>query len=127
MTGLPVLGPICHPLAATNKSLAWNNKSPDGAKRLTPVGRSGKNREKSGIVLTTALVIAAIVPATAAQTRAKSQPQSKEALYVKCSNEIGRKYGQPGIQYSNGPKYRVIPNTHLTVIDQCVASGGRVD
>jgi hypothetical protein len=79
------------------------------------------------LVLTTALVIAAIVPATAAQTRAKSQPQSKEALYVKCSIEIGRKYGQPGIQYSNGPKVRVIPNTHLTLIDQCVASGGRVD
>jgi hypothetical protein len=96
---------------------------------MAPVGRSGKNREKSGmkrLVLTTALVIAAIVPATAAQTRAKSQPQSREVLYLQCSREMGQKYGQPGIQYGK-PNYRIIPYTHWTVIDQCVANGGRLN
>jgi hypothetical protein len=79
------------------------------------------------LVLTTALVIAAIVPATAAQTRAKSQPPSREALYLQCSREMAQKYGQPGIMYGTKPNYRIIPNTHLTVIDQCVANGGRLN
>src|SRR5215831_16870624 len=35
-----------------------------------------------------------VAPA-AAQTQTKAQPQSKEALYVKCRNAIFRKYGSP--------------------------------
>ena len=65
-----------------------------------------------------------VAPA-AAQTQTKAQPQSKEALYVKCRNEIFRKYGQPGVQYSHGPRYRVLPYTADSWIDKCVASGGR--
>jgi hypothetical protein len=79
------------------------------------------------LVLTTALVIAAIVPATAAQTGAKSQPQSREVLYLQCSREMAQKYGQPGIIYGTKPNYRIIPYTHGTVIDQCVANGGRLN
>jgi hypothetical protein len=89
-----------------------------------------KTGEKSGMKrlgLTIALVIAAIVPATAAQTRAKSQPQSREVLYLQCSREMAQKYGQPGAQYGTKPNYRIIPYTHWTVIDQCVANGGRLN
>jgi hypothetical protein len=67
-----------------------------------------------------------VAPA-AAQTKTKAQPQSKEALYLKCRDTIFRKYGQPGVQYSHGPRYRVLPITSLTQVDQCVANGGRVD
>lgn len=67
-----------------------------------------------------------VAPA-AAQTQTKAQPQSREALYVKCRNEIFRKYGQPGVQYNFGPRYRVLPYTAVSQIDQCVTSGGRAD
>jgi hypothetical protein len=65
-----------------------------------------------------------VAPA-AAQTQPKSQAQSREALYVKCRNEIFRKHGQPGVQYNFGPRYRVLPYTADSWIDKCVASGGR--
>ena len=65
-----------------------------------------------------------VAPA-AEQTKAKERPQSREALYVKCRNEIFRKHGQPGVQYSHGPRYRVLPYTADSWIDKCVASGGR--
>jgi hypothetical protein len=61
----------------------------------------------------------------AAQPRTKAQPQSREALYVKCGNEIFRKHGQPGVQYNFGPRYRALPYTADSWIDKCVASGGR--
>jgi hypothetical protein len=67
-----------------------------------------------------------VVPA-AAQTQTKAQPQSKEALYLKCRDTIFRKYGQPGVQYNFGPRYRVLPYTAGSWIDHCVANGGRVD
>ena len=35
--------------------------------------------------------------------------------------------GLPGIQYGTKPNYPIIPYTHWTVIDQCVANGGRLD
>ena len=70
---------------------------------------------------------APVVGPAAAQTQTKAQPQSKEALYVKCRNAIFRKYGQPGVQYNHGPRYRVLPYTSVSQIDQCVANGGRVD
>jgi hypothetical protein len=70
---------------------------------------------------------APVVGRAAAQTQTKAQPQSREALYVKCRNEIFRKYGQPGVQYNFGPRYRVLPYTSGSRIDQCVANGGRVD
>jgi hypothetical protein len=60
------------------------------------------------------------------QTQTKSQTQSKEALYVKCREEIFRKYGQPGVQYG----FRGTASSHIHPaprIDQCVANGGRVD
>jgi len=65
-----------------------------------------------------------LIGEAAAQTQPKSQAQSREALYVKCRSEIFRKYGQPGLQYRYGPKYRVLPYTVGSLIDQCVASGG---
>ena len=65
--------------------------------------------------------------ATRAKSQPQSQPQSKEALYVKCRNAIFRKYGQPGVQYNHGPRYRVLPYTSVSQIDQCVANGGRAD
>src|SRR5262249_56720773 len=68
-----------------------------------------------------------VVAPAAAQTPAKAQPQSKEALYLKCRNAIFRKYGQPGVQYNHGPRYRVLPYTSVSQIDQCVANGGRAD
>jgi hypothetical protein len=71
---------------------------------------------------TTALAQRAAQP----QSRA-AQPQSREALYMKCSREMAQKYGQPGIQYGTKSNYRIIPNTHFTVIDQCVANGGRLN
>ena len=58
---------------------------------------------------------------------AKAQPQSREALYLKCRNAIFRKYGQSGAIYSVGPRYLVLPYTSGSRIDQCVANGGRVD
>jgi hypothetical protein len=63
----------------------------------------------------------------AAQTQTKAQPQSREALYLKCRNAIFRKYGQSGAIYSVGPRYLVLPYTSGNRIDQCVANGGRVD
>jgi hypothetical protein len=63
----------------------------------------------------------------AAQTQTKAQPQSREALYLKCRNVIFRKYGQSGAVYSVGSKYLVLPYTSGSRIDQCVANGGRVD
>jgi hypothetical protein len=68
-----------------------------------------------------------LIGQAAAQTQPKSQAQPREALYLKCRSEIFRKYGQPGIQYSYGPKYRVLPYTAGSLIDQCVANGGRVN
>jgi hypothetical protein len=73
-----------------------------------------------------AVVAIALSPTTALAQRA-AQPQSREALYMKCSREIAQKYGQPGIQYGTKSNYRIIPHTHLTLIDQCVANGGRVN
>jgi hypothetical protein len=67
-----------------------------------------------------------VAPA-AAQTQTKAQPQSKEALYLKCRDTIFRKYGQPGVQYNFGPRYRMLPYTAGSWIDHCVANGGRVD
>jgi hypothetical protein len=63
----------------------------------------------------------------AAQTQTKAQPQSREALYLKCRNAIFRKYGQSGAVYSIGSKYLVLPYTSGSRIDQCVANGGCVD
>jgi hypothetical protein len=63
----------------------------------------------------------------AAQTQTKAQPQSREALYLKCRKAIFRKYGQSGAVYSVGPRYLVLPYTSGSRIDQCVANGGRVD
>jgi hypothetical protein len=63
----------------------------------------------------------------AAQTQTQAQPQSREALYLKCRNAIFRKYGQSGAVYSIGSKYLVLPYTSGSRIDQCVANGGRVD
>jgi hypothetical protein len=63
----------------------------------------------------------------AAQTQTKAQPQSREALYLKCRKAIFRKYGQSGAVYSVGPRYLVLPYTSGSQIDQCVANGGRVD
>jgi hypothetical protein len=63
----------------------------------------------------------------AAQTQTKAQPQTREALYLKCRNAIFRKYGQSGAVYSIGSKYLVLPYTSGSRIDQCVANGGRVD
>ena len=63
----------------------------------------------------------------AAQTQTKAQPQSREALYLKCRNAIFRKYGQSGAVYSVGPRYLVLPYTSGSRIDQCVANGGRVN
>jgi hypothetical protein len=70
--------------------------------------------------------ISVVAPA-AAQTQTKAQPQSREALYLKCRNAIFRKYGQSGAVYSVGPRYLVLPYTSGNRIDQCVANGGRVD
>ena len=67
-----------------------------------------------------------VAPATA-QTQTKAQPQSREALYLKCRKAIFRKYGQSGAVYSVGPRYLVLPYTSGSRIDQCVANGGRVD
>jgi len=64
-----------------------------------------------------------VAPATA-QTKAKEQPQSREALYLKCRKAIFRKHGQPGVQYNAGPRYLVLPYTVDSWIDKCVASGG---
>jgi hypothetical protein len=81
-------------------------------------------------LLSLAVIAIALSTTAALAQRAvppRSPPLSKEALYIQCRNEIGRKYGQPGVQYSNGPKYRVFNYTFITLIDQCVASGGRVN
>ena len=70
---------------------------------------------------------APVVGPAAAQTQTKAQPQSREALYLKCRKAIFRKYGQSGAVYSVGPRYLVLPYTSGSRIDQCVANGGRVD
>jgi hypothetical protein len=75
------------------------------------------------LVLLSSVAQTPFVAPAAAQT--KAQPQSKEALYVKCRNAIFRKYGQPGVQYNHGPRYLVLPYTSVSQIDQCVANGGR--
>jgi len=73
-------------------------------------------------------ILAAIASsATAALAQTKPQPQSREALYLKCSREMAQKYGQPGIMYGTKPNYRIIPYSHWTVIDQCVANGGHLN
>jgi hypothetical protein len=79
------------------------------------------------LVLLSCVAQTPIVAPAAAQTQTKAQPQSKEALYLKCRDTIFRKYGQPGVQYNFGPRYRVLPYTAGSWIDHCVASGGRVD
>jgi hypothetical protein len=72
-------------------------------------------------------VVAISLSATTALAQRAAKPQSREALYMKCSREMAQKYGQPGIQYGTKSNYRIIPNTHFTVIDQCVANGGRLN
>jgi hypothetical protein len=80
------------------------------------------------LLLFSSVAQAPVVGQAAAQTQTKPQPQSKEALYVKCRSAIFRKYGQPGAAYHNArPGYRVLPYTSGSQIDQCVANGGRVD
>jgi hypothetical protein len=80
------------------------------------------------LLLVSSVAQAPVVGQAAAQTQTKPQPQSKEALYVKCRSAIFRKYGQPGAAYHNArPGYRVLPYTSVSQIDQCVANGGRVD
>lgn len=79
------------------------------------------------LVLLSSVAQAPFVAPAAAQTQTKAQPQSKEALYVKCRNAIFRKYGQSGAQFGVGPRYLVLPYTSGSRIDQCVANGGRVD
>jgi hypothetical protein len=74
-----------------------------------------------------AVTAIALSATTALAQKRAAQPQSREALYMKCSREMAQKYGQPGIQYGTKPNYRIIPNTHFTVIDQCVANGGRLN
>jgi hypothetical protein len=75
-------------------------------------------------LLSCAAQVSFFAPA-AAQT--KAQPQSREALYLKCRKAMFRKYGQSGAVYSVGPRYLVLPYTSGSRIDQCVANGGRVD
>jgi hypothetical protein len=77
------------------------------------------------LVLLSSLAQTPFVAPAAAQTQTKAQPQSKEALYLKCRDTIFRKYGQPGVQYNHGPRYLVLPYTSVSQIDQCVANGGR--
>ena len=77
--------------------------------------------------LLSAAAQAPFVAPAAAQTQTKAQPQSREALYLKCRNAIFRKYGQSGAVYSVGSRYLVLPYTSGNRIDQCVANGGRVD
>ena len=79
------------------------------------------------LVLLSSVAQTPFVAPAAAQTKTKAQPQSKEALYLKCRDTIFRKYGQPGVQYNFGPRYRVLPYTAGSWIDHCVASGGRAD
>lgn len=79
------------------------------------------------LVLLASVAQTPFVAPAAAQTQTKAQPQSKEALYLKCRDTIFRKYGQPGVQYNFGPRYRVLPYTAGSWIDHCVANGGRVD
>ena len=62
-----------------------------------------------------------------AEPQSQSRSQSREELYSKCLHEVFRKYGQPGVQYSYGARYRVLPITSIAQVDQCVANGGRVD
>jgi len=71
--------------------------------------------------------VAPVAGQAAAQTQTKEQPESREALYLKCRKAIFRKYGQSGAVYSVGPRYLVLPYTSGSRIDQCVANGGRVD
>jgi hypothetical protein len=78
------------------------------------------------LLLSFAAQLSFFAPA-AAQTQTKAQPQSREALHLKCRNAIFRKYGQSGAVYSIGSKYLVLPYTSGSRIDQCVANGGRVD
>jgi hypothetical protein len=59
-----------------------------------------------------------------AQTKSKPQAQSREALYLKCRNEVFRKYGQPGEQYGAPKGYLALPYTSDSMIDQCIANGG---
>ena len=56
------------------------------------------------LLLSFAAQLSFFAPA-AAQTQTKAQPQSREALYLKCRNAIFRKYGQSGAVYSIGSKY----------------------
>ena len=79
------------------------------------------------LVLLSSVAQTPFVAPAAAQTQTKAQPESKEALYLKCRDTIFRKYGQPGVQYNFGPRYRVLPYTAGSWIDHCVANGGRVD
>jgi len=54
--------------------------------------------------------------------------ETHEDLYRKCRRETFRRYGQPAIQYSGGrPGYRRLQYQFLTVMDQCVANGGRMN
>jgi hypothetical protein len=79
-------------------------------------------------LLSCAAQVSFFAPAAAqTQTQTKAQPQSREALYLKCRKAIFRKYGQPGAIYSIGPRYLVLPYTSGSRIDQCVANGGRLD
>ena len=79
------------------------------------------------LVLLSSVAQMPFVAPAAAQTQTKAQPQSREALYLKCRNAIFRKYGQSGAHFGIGSRYLVLPYTSGSRIDQCVANGGRVD
>src|SRR5262249_55993353 len=74
------------------------------------------------LVLLSSVAQTPFVAPAAAQTQTKAQPESKEALYLKCRDTIFRKYGQPGVQYNFGPRYRVLPYTPATRIDHSLAN-----
>jgi hypothetical protein len=82
----------------------------------------------AGLVLSLPVVTFPSQPAKAEpQSQSRSQSQSREELYSKCAQAVFRKYGQPGVQYNAGERYRVLPITSIAQVDQCVANGGRVD
>jgi hypothetical protein len=80
----------------------------------------------AGLVLSLSVVKFPSQPAQA-EPQSQSRSQSREELYAKCAQAVFRKYGQPGVQYSYGARYRVLPITSVAQVDQCVANGGRVD
>jgi hypothetical protein len=55
---------------------------------------------------------------------AQAQEKSREALYMKCRNEVFRKYGS---RENRDGRRKLVMLSHVatSVIDQCVANGGR--